>query len=224
MGTKLLLLDSLLQEDPPAPPPTPPCPRKLTSSTPSPTLPSSSSRRPLASWTPTRTDSCPPPTSSLPSAPTARTSVVERLRLCLTRSTDQWTSPRWSPSSPPRWPVDPTMMTSSLPPSRPSRWTARLCRRLQALPHDLRCQVLRQRSRRRLRGDEDRRGHDRVKVNIFGCLLIKASRTELPGRHIRKKNHQLISCYWTCPSVETHIHSVKNHHRHHQSEILHWDQ
>merc|ERR1712156_1056529 len=68
--------------DPPAPPPTPPCPRKLTSSTPSPTLPSSSSRRPLASWTPTRTDSCPPPTSSLPSAPTARTSVVERLRLC----------------------------------------------------------------------------------------------------------------------------------------------
>merc|ERR1711994_29003 len=75
------------------------------------------------------------------------------------------------------------------------------CRRLQALPHDLRCQVLRQRSRRRLRGDEDRRGHDRrrppegpdgVKVNIFGCLLIKASRTELPGRHKRKKNHQII--------------------------------
>merc|ERR1712212_1079365 len=62
------------------------------------------------------------------------------------------------------------------------------CRRLQALPHDLRCQVLRQRSRRRLRGDEDWRGHDRrcppegpdgVKVNIFRCFLIKASRTEL---------------------------------------------
>merc|ERR1712004_525601 len=147
--------------DPPAPPPTPPWARKLTSSTPSPTLPSSSSRRPLASWTPTRTDSCPPP-----------------------------------PSSPPRWPVDPTMMTSSLPPSRPSRWTARLMPTPSALPHDLRCQVLRQRSRRRLRGDEDRRGHDRrrspegldgVKVNIFGCLLIKASRTELPGRHIRKR-------------------------------------
>merc|ERR1711973_53905 len=72
----------------------------------------------------------------------------------------------------------------------------KICRRLQALPHDLRCQVLRQRSRRRLRGDEDRRGYDRrrppegpdgVKVNIFGCLLIKASRTELPGRHIRKR-------------------------------------
>merc|ERR1712107_735301 len=94
--TKLLLLDSLLQEDPPAPPPTP-CPRKLTSSTPSPTLPSSSSRRPLASWTSTRTDSCPPPTSSLPSAPTARTSVVERLRLCLTRSTDHELHPDGHP-------------------------------------------------------------------------------------------------------------------------------
>merc|ERR1711881_592631 len=53
--------------DPPAPPPAPSCLRKPTSSTPSPTLPSSSSRRPLASWTLTRTDFCPPPTSSPPS-------------------------------------------------------------------------------------------------------------------------------------------------------------
>merc|ERR1711971_396112 len=109
------------------------------------------------------------------------------------------------------------------------------CRRLQALPHDLRCQVLRQRSRRRLRGDEDWRGHDRrrppegpdgVKVNIFRCFLIKASRTELSGTHTKKAPlHLMILLLGSTPRrVETHIHSVKNHHRHHQSEILHWDQ
>merc|ERR1712004_808488 len=73
-------LDSLLQKDPPAPPPTPPWARKLTSSIPSPTLPSSSSRRPLASWTPTRTDSCPPPTSSIPSVETHIHSVKNHHR------------------------------------------------------------------------------------------------------------------------------------------------
>merc|ERR1712121_420222 len=41
-------------------PPPPSCPRKPTSSTPSPTPPSSSSRRPLALWTPTRMVSFPP--------------------------------------------------------------------------------------------------------------------------------------------------------------------
>merc|ERR1712226_1692792 len=71
-------LDSLLQEDPPAPPPAPSCLRKPTSSTPSPTLPSSSSRRPSASWTLTRMDFSPPPTSSPPSALTERTLVAER--------------------------------------------------------------------------------------------------------------------------------------------------
>merc|ERR1719295_849455 len=70
------------------PPPAPSCLRKPTSSTPSPTLPSSSSRRPLASWTLTRMDFCPPPTTSLPSALPERTLVVERHRLCSTR----WTS------------------------------------------------------------------------------------------------------------------------------------
>merc|ERR1719460_2140072 len=46
------------------------------------------SRRPSASWTRTRTVSSPPPTSSLPSAPTARTSAAERPRPCSTRWTD----------------------------------------------------------------------------------------------------------------------------------------
>merc|ERR1712226_1621243 len=36
------------------------------------------------------------------------------------------TSPRWSPCSLPRWPEALTTMTSSLPPSRPSRSMARL--------------------------------------------------------------------------------------------------
>merc|ERR1712212_815727 len=85
------------------------------------------------------------------------------------------------------------------------------CRRLQALPHDLRCQVLRQRSRRRLRGDEDCRGHDRrcppegpdgVKVNILRCFLIKASRTELSGTHTKKNLHLLkSSCYLVHPPL-----------------------
>merc|ERR1712083_756545 len=56
----------------------PPCLRKPTFSTPSPTRPSSSSRRPSASWTLTRTASSPPPISSLPSVPTARTLAVDR--------------------------------------------------------------------------------------------------------------------------------------------------
>merc|ERR1711936_1271008 len=95
------------------------------------------------------------------------------------------------------------------------------CRRLQALPHDLRCQVLRQRSRRRLP-----EGPDGVKVNIFRCFLIKASRTELSGTPTKKALlHLMILLLGSTPlCVETHIHSVKNHHRHHQSEILHWDQ
>merc|ERR1711890_137714 len=133
---------------------------------------------------------------------------------------------------------DPTMMTSSLPPSRPSRWTARLMPTLQALPHDLRCQVLRQRSRRRLRGDEDRRGHDwrrppegpdGVKVNISWQVF---SHQSIENRITRKKPHSEEfpsddPATWYChplTCVEAHIHSVKNHHRHHQSEILHWDQ
>ena len=41
------------------------------------------------------------------------------------RSMDPWTSPRWSPFSPPRWLVDLMTTMSSLLPSRPSRWTAR---------------------------------------------------------------------------------------------------
>merc|ERR1712037_316799 len=57
------------------------------------------------------------------------------------------------------------------------------------------------------------------------CFLIKASRTELSGSHTKKNLHLMILLLGS-PSlcVETHIHSVKNHHRHHQSEILHWDQ
>merc|ERR1719507_266621 len=63
------------------------------------------------------------------------------------------------------------------------------------------------------------------KETSLRCFLIKASRTELSGSHTKKNLHLTILLLGS-PSlcVGTHIHSVKNHHRHHQSEILHWDQ
>merc|ERR1712210_433056 len=63
-------------------------------------------------------------------------------------------------------------------------------------------------------------------AHLKGLMVSKkASRTELSGSHTKKNLHLMILLLGS-PSlcVETHIHSVKNHHRHHQSEILHWDQ
>merc|ERR1712083_152489 len=52
------------------------------------------------------------------------------------------------------------------------------------------------------------------------CFLIKASRTELSGSHTKKNLHLMILLLGS-PSlcVETHIHSVKNHHRHHHQRF-----
>merc|ERR1719458_1717088 len=52
------------------------------------------------------------------------------------------------------------------------------------------------------------------KKTSLRCFLIKASRTELSGSHTKKNLHLMILLLGS-PSlcVETHIHSVKNHHR-----------
>merc|ERR1719273_1373662 len=63
----------------------PRCPRKPISSSPSPTLPSSSSRRLSVSWILIRTVFSPPPTWWRPSVPMERALVVVMPRLCLMR-------------------------------------------------------------------------------------------------------------------------------------------
>merc|ERR1719341_2081384 len=69
-------------------------------------------------------------------------------------------------------------------------------------------------------------GPDGVKVNISQVF----SHQSIANRIIRKPHKEEFPSHdpatWFTPPlcVETHIHSVKNHHRHHQSEILHWDQ
>merc|ERR1712013_349966 len=102
------------------------CPRKSTSLSPSPTLPSSSSRRPLASWILTRMVFCLLQTFRQLLLLMARILVVAKPRPCLTKLMDQWTSPRWSPSLPPRWLVAQMTMMLSLHPLKLLRWTAKI--------------------------------------------------------------------------------------------------
>merc|ERR1712212_1384303 len=102
------------------------CPRKPISSSPSPSLPSSSSRRPLASWILTRMVFCLPQIFRQLLLLMARTLVVAKPRPCLTKLMDPCTSPRWSPSLPPRWLVAQMTMMLSLHPLKLLRWTAKL--------------------------------------------------------------------------------------------------
>merc|ERR1719233_313846 len=105
----LILLDSLLQERPHL---VSRCPRKPTFSSPSPSLPSSSSRRPLALWILTRMVFCLPQIFRQLLLLMARTLVEVKLRLCLTKLMGQSTSPRWSPSLLVKWLV--VLMTMML--------------------------------------------------------------------------------------------------------------
>merc|ERR1711878_140067 len=87
---------------------------------------SRSSRRHSVSWTLTRTVSCRPQTSLLPSAPSASPSLTARPKACSQRLLDQSTSHRWSCFSQRRWPEVPTMTTPSPRLSMPSKSTAKL--------------------------------------------------------------------------------------------------
>merc|ERR1711997_851761 len=74
---------------------------------------SRSSRRHSVSWTLTRTVSCPPQTSLLPSVPSANPSLTARPKACSQRLLDLSTSHRWSCFSQRRWPEVLTMTTPS---------------------------------------------------------------------------------------------------------------